>query len=73
MPRITKAMLEEDVRIYRGQNIELRKEISNLKQTNQLLLKKDFDVEGFCRMHAEGITALSHALTDLRVIIQKLH
>ena len=73
MPRVTKAMLEEEVRIYRTQNIELRSEITSLKQMNEILLRKDFNVEDFCKMHAEATAALAHALTDLRVIIQRLH
>ena len=66
-------MLEEDNRILRDENSRLREEVSNLKETKQLLIKKDFDVDAFCRMHAEAVSALAHVVTDTRMLIQKLY
>uniref|UniRef100_A0A6H1ZCR0 Uncharacterized protein n=1 Tax=viral metagenome TaxID=1070528 RepID=A0A6H1ZCR0_9ZZZZ len=73
MPRITKAMLEERMDSLIRENIALRKTTDHFKEVNELLKQRQFDVTAFCTMHAEGTTALAHALTDLRVIIQKLH
>ena len=73
MSRITKVMLEEDNRILRNENKTLREEVRNLKEMKQFLIRKDFDVDAFCRMHAEAVTAIAHVVTDTRGLIQKLY
>lgn len=70
MPRVTKAMLESRILGLDIANSRLRQEVEQLKEVNQLLLRKDFDVGEFCKMHNETITAIAHTVTNLRVIIQ---
>lgn len=69
MARVTKAILEEENRILRNDNQRLRDEIQVLKEMKQFLLRKDFDVAAFCRMHEEAVTAIAHTVADLRSII----
>ena len=71
MARITKAMLETDVRILHEENRRLREEIWRLKEVNELLKTRQFDVGGFCKMHAEAVSAITHTVADLRIIIKE--
>lgn len=71
MPRVTKAMLEEDIRILRDENTRLRSEIQSLREMNQFMLSKDFNVQDFLVMHSEATTALSQAVTSLRSVITR--
>jgi len=73
MPRVTKAMILADSKRINRFNRDLMREVEQLKEINKLLEQRQFDVDAFCRMHAEGISAISHVITDLRVLLQKLH
>lgn len=71
MSKVTKAMLETDIRILHDQNRRLREEVWRFKEMNKVLETRQFDVDGFCRMHGEAVTAIAHVVTDLRTIIKE--
>ena len=71
MPRETKATLETEIRILLDENRRLREETWRLKEMNKVLATRQFDVDAFCRMHANAMEAIAHVVTDLRTIITK--
>ena len=73
MARVTKATLLQSNKYLNASNLSLIRENEHLKEVNKLLEQRQFDVDAFCRMHAEGISAIAHVVTDLRALAQKLH
>lgn len=68
MPRVTKAALEEEIKFWVSETDRLRTQVHNLEEKNTLLVTKQFDVDAFCRMHANAIEAIAHVVTDLRIL-----
>ena len=71
MPKVTKAMLEADIKRYQRQYSTIAEENNHLKEKNKLLKERQFDVDAFCRMHAEGMTAVSQAVNALRILMER--
>lgn len=71
MPRVTKVMLEEDIRILHDENRRLREETWRLKEVNEILKTKQFGVDAFCRMHSESVSSISHVVSDLRQLLPR--
>ena len=70
MPRITKAMLENQIIGFQIANTQLRQENEKLKEINKLLTVGRFSINEFFEMHREVVIAITHTVTDLRQIIQ---
>lgn len=70
MPRVTKVMLENRITGLEIATQQLRNENEVLRKINELLSKQHFDVEGFCGMHREAVTAIAHVVTDLKEILR---
>lgn len=71
MPRVTKLILEDQLKSLNELVRELRLENSHLREINKLLQTRQFDVDAFCRMHADGMTAIAQSMTSLRAFINR--
>ena len=64
-------MLERDNEYLKNRNIYLNREIQQLRDTNKVLSSRQFNVDAFCNMHSESISAIAHAVTDLRTLLKR--